>query len=128
MLTVQLPFLFELVEWLPELSIETVELDYRGADVYEVKVYVANTRRISYPTAQGARCKRPPPVVVTLAGAEILEGRQRQTIERVPGMGSANTRWLVRGKQGGKITITIATPSAGSDTKSVVLDREGGLR
>jgi hypothetical protein len=101
LLTVQLPFLFELVEWLPELSIEAVELDYRGADVYEVKVYVAN---------------------------EILEGRERQTIERVPGMGSANTRWLVRGKQGGKITITITTPSAGSAAKSVVLDREGDLR
>jgi hypothetical protein len=128
LLSVQIPFLLEMVDWLPDISIDTVELDHRGADVYEVKLHVGNAGRIPYPTGQGARCKRPPPVAVTLEGAEILEGTARQTIKEVPGLGTASTRWLVHGKQGSRLNFTVTTPSAGGDTKSIELDREGGLR
>ncbi len=128
LLSDQIPFLFELVAWLPELTIETVELDHRGADVYEVKLHIGNLRRIPYPTGQGVRCRRPPPVAITLEGVEILEGRARQTVQEVPGLGTASTRWLVRGKQGSQLTFHLDTPSAGHATKSVVLDGKGGSR
>ena len=60
--------------------------------------------------------------------AEILEGTARQTVKEVPGLGSASTRWLVRGKQGSRLNFTVTTPSAGGDTRSVVLDGKGGQR
>jgi hypothetical protein len=135
LLMAQLPFLWELLDWLPRLDIEAVELDYRGADVYAVEVFVANGGRLPYPTGQGARCRRPPPVAVTLEGAELLEGRERQTIKEVPALGAASTRWLVRGKKGAKLTITASTASAGTATgrvslervsKTIVLAAEGG--
>lgn len=124
LLSAQLPFLLRLADWLPRLAIAAVELDFRGADVYEVKVHIGNEARISYPTAQGLRCRRPPPVVVTLEGVEILEGRARQTIKQVPALGAASRRWLVRGQQGGKLTIEMTTPSAGRDSETIVLERD----
>jgi hypothetical protein len=128
LLTLQLPFLIELTEWLPELAIASIEQDSRGAGVFEVKAHVVNKRRIAYPSGQGVRCKRPPPVVITLEGADLLEGRARQTITAVPGLGSAHVRWLIRGEPGTELTIHMTTPSAGSDQKTFVLDREGDER
>jgi hypothetical protein len=128
LLSAQLPFLWKLTDWLPRLEVASVELKHRGANVYQVEVFVANRGRIAYPTGQGARCRRPPPVVVTLEGGKILEGLPRQTIDQVPALGAASSLWLVHGKPGTKLTIRATTPSAGGSQTTVTLQPAGGRR
>jgi hypothetical protein len=128
LLSAQLPFLWKLTDWLPRLEVASVKQEHRGGGVYQIEAFVANRGRISYPTGQGARCRRPPPVVVTLEGGKILEGLPRQTIEQVPALGAASTSWLVQGKPGTKLTIRASTPGAGGSRTTVILQPEGGRR
>ena len=66
--------------------------------------------------------------VANLTGVEILEGRERQTIREVPALGSASSRWLVHGEPDSRLMVRVFAPSTGTVTKSVILDRQGGLR
>jgi hypothetical protein len=81
---------------------------------------------VPYPTAQGALCRRPAPLVLTLAGAEPLDGAARRTVNMLPAHGTAPVRWLVRGKPGARVTITAAAPALGAVTREVVLAATGG--
>jgi len=128
LLSRQLPFVLELPAWLPELALGAPEVVHVGARVYDVTVQVGNNGRLPYPTAQGARCRRPPPVVVTLEGAEVLEQRARQVVKQVPAMSAAPVRWLVRGKAGTQVEIRASAPGLGTVQLAVDLERQGGQR
>ncbi len=120
--------LASLPQWLPELKFGTMELTPKGANVYELNVWVENAGPIPYPTAQGSRTRRVPPVVVTLSGVEILEGRPRAMVDHLPAHGSAKVRWLIRLKPGAKLDVTAEAPSLGSITKSLNTQTKGGQK
>ena len=123
-----LPLVLELPDWLPGLELAEVQLEHRGADVYELKVWLGNPGRIAYPTAHGKRTRRPPPVVASINGAEIIEGRPRTPLPGLPAGGAAVARWLVRAEAGTTITITAEAPSLGRITAAVTAGGQGGQR
>jgi hypothetical protein len=124
----QLPFLLTLPAWLPRLESVELAAEHRGGEVWRVEAHVRNGGRIPYPTAQGRRCRRPAPVALTLAGAEVLEGRARQVIDAVPAGGAATTAWLVRAKPGDAVTVKAAAPGFGAAEARLVLHAKGGRR
>lgn len=113
-----LPFLLELPDWLPGLTLTDPEVRELGSGVYEIIVHVGNPGRLPYPTAMGALNRRPPPVVITLAGAEALQDNLRQVVRQIPGGGAVAVRWVVRTGRPERVTITAAAPSLGSVTVS----------
>jgi hypothetical protein len=117
--------LASLPHWLPELQFGEVEFSPRGENVYELKVWLENQGPIPYPTAQGLRTRRVPPVVITLSGAEILEGRPRSTVDLLPAHGSEKVRWLIRVAPGDKLKIVAEAPSLGTITKSLTAAAKG---
>jgi len=121
-------FLASLPHWLPVLQFGDVELSPRGENVYELKVWLENDGPIAYPTAQGLRTNRVPPVVITLSGAEILEGRTVATLDLLPAHGSDFVRWLVRIDPGEKLNVTAEAPSLGKITKSLTAPAKGGRK
>ncbi len=114
LLSRQIPLVMDLAGWLPRLASVTIEAESRGGEVWEVTARVHNDGPLPYPTAQGRRTRRPEPVVVTLEGAELLEGLARQVAAQVPAMGSAPVRWLVRAPRGRTLVVRAAAPGFGA--------------
>jgi len=127
LLSRQIPLLADLAGWLPRLASVTLEAQSRGGEVWEVTARVHNDGPLPYPTAQGRRTRRPEPVVVTLEGAEVLEGRARQVADQVPAMGSAALRWLVRAPRGRPLVVRAAAPGFGA-AAATLTPGEGGRR
>lgn len=115
-------------QWLPVLEFGQVQFTPRGANVYELKVWLENTGPLPYPCAQGLRTGRVPPVALTLKGAEILEGRPRATLDYLPAHGSDKVRWLVRMNPGDKLEIVAEAPSLGTITKTLTTTTKGGQK
>ena len=114
-------FLSTLPAWLPKLSFGEINFTSRGADVYELTVWLNNDGPIPYPIGQGLRTSRVPPLILTLEGAEILEGKSRTPTAQLPSQGSVRVRWLVRVSPGDKINITAEAPSLGRISKQLTV-------
>jgi len=126
---VQLPFVRDLVSWLPNVAINKIEVTDKSGGVWRIDVWVTNTGFLPYPTHQGRRCQRPSPAVATISekGITILDGRQRTVLGILEGSGGVEkTTWLVAGNEGTDVTITVQTFSAGSDERTITL--KGGGR
>lgn len=128
LLATPVKLLAALPHWLPDLQFGPVEISSVGTNVYELKVWLKNNGAIPYPTAQGARTRRVPPVVITLSGAEILDGRSVTKLDLLPAHGSDSVRWLIRTKPGVALTITAEAPSLGKITKSLTTPAQGGRK
>lgn len=126
----QLPFLRELVKLLPRISIEKVDLERRGRDVWKLDVWVTNAGFLPYPTHQGKRCRRPTSAVVNISGTtiDLLEGRARVVLGLLEGSGgSQKAGWIVRAAEGERVVVEVYSPSAGGETLTITL-QEGGER
>ena len=123
-----LDFVAALPERLPRLEGLDVEIESRGDALWVVIAHVRNGGALPYPTVQGRRTRRPRPVALTLEGAEVLEGRARQTVVQVPAMGAASVRWLVRGSPGDMINLRAEAPGFGAAAAGVPLRETGGRR
>ena len=128
LLTPQIPLLLEFADWLPDLTLTEVKLDHRGSGIYQLTAYLRNESRIPFPTAQGVRCRRPPPVAITLSGAVVLGGNARQAIAKIPALSVAEVSWLIEGKSGTQVTLEAEAPVMVTAHKTVVLDEKGGRR
>ncbi len=131
LLAKQVPLLLELPDWLPrlgELELRTREL---GGGAFELTAVLPDTGRLPYPTAMGKRTRRIPPVVVTLEGGRLLDGRPRRVVPSLPAGGCATVTWVVHGKPGTRLTVTASAPSLGTRSATVTLeatDSKGGRR
>lgn len=119
LLSRQVPLLVDLAGWLPRLASVTLAAESRGGEVWEVTARVHNDGPVPYPTAQGRRTRRPAPLIVTLEGADVLEGRDRQVAGQVPAMGSTEVRWLVRAPHGRPLVVRAAAPGFGAATATL---------
>lgn len=126
LLATQIPLLLDLARWRPVLGGVEVEIEARGADVWQVTAWTRNDGPVPYPTAQGALCRRPAPLVLTLDGATILDGTSRRTLNALPAHGAAPVRWLVRGRPGARLAITAAAPALGTAVRDARLEATGG--
>jgi hypothetical protein len=123
----QLPFVRELAGMLPAIEVSKVEVEPRGPGVWKLEAWVENRGFLPYPTHQGERCRRPAPVVVTLEGGVLLEGKKRKVLKLLPGSGGAGKAvWVLRAEPGGRVTVSARGFAAGSDRKVVTL--KGGGR
>jgi len=122
----QLPFVRELSGMLARIEIAKVEVSPRGAGVWKLEAWVENRGFFPYPTHQGERCRRPPPVAVTLEGGALLEGKQRKVLKLLPGSGGAGkAAWVLRAKAGSRVTVSAQGFAAGGDRKVVTLKGGG---
>jgi len=121
LLSLQVPWIFEIVKKLPDLKILKTELKPQGAGVYELKVWVENKSFIPIPTAMGKRNQRPPPVLIILSGKdfELLSGKNRTTISDLPGLKNKKLTWLLKSEKGSVINIELKTPNARGDMKQI---------
>jgi len=117
-----------LPHWLPVLQFGAIELTARGSNVFELKVWLKNHGPIAYPTTQGLRTNRVPPIVVSVSGGEILEGRNMATLDLLPAHGSDYLRWLIRSQPGDVLKISASAPSLGTITTSVNPAAKGGRK
>ncbi len=124
----QLPALLDLARWRPVLGDVTVQVEPLAAGTFAVTAFVANDGPVPYPTAQGAVCRRPPPLVVTLTGATPLATTARRTVVQLPAHDAARVRWVVRGEPGARVSVTASAPSLGEATGIAALTRTGEKR
>ncbi len=118
----QLPFVRDLSGMLPRIEIAKVDTQARGPGVWKLEAWVENRGFFPYPTHQGERCRRPPPVTVTLDGGVLLEGKQRKVLKLLPGSGGAGkATWVLRAEKGSRVVVEARGFSAGSDRKVVKL-------
>jgi len=125
----QLPFVRTLPELLPRITIDSVSVEQSAKGVFRVNAWIVNNGDLPYPTYQGDRTERPEPAVATLEGGKLtfLEGRSRQVLDLLDGHGGVEkVTWLVNGRQGGKATLSVTSPSAGQMRQTVTL--AGGER
>ncbi|MCB2199091.1 hypothetical protein KQI63_06770 [bacterium] len=116
-------FITSLADDLPSLAIDSVAVTRTATDVYRVDAWVVNNGFLPYPTYQGRRTERPAPASLTLeSNGTLLEGRSRRVLGLLEGSGGVEKMsWLVNGAEGRTITLTLASPSAGWETRTVTL-------
>lgn len=126
----QLEFLPELAKLLPDLSVADIKVERAANNVWRIDAWISNSGLLPYPTYQGKRCNRPPPVVAALKGGSVkfLEGRERTALDLLDGSGgSQKVSWLVEGKEGNNVTLEVSAPSIGVQARSFAL-KEGGAQ
>ena len=118
----QLPFIADLSDKLPRLKIKETKITKQTEGVFKLEVWSANDGFLPYPTSQGKRTGRPAPAVLTIDGkVTFLDGYARQPIPSLEGYAVTKSTWLLSGQEGATLTIKLSAPSAGSDSKQVVL-------
>lgn len=121
----QLKFLTAVAGLLPQLTLDRIKVEPRGAGVYHVELRLANTGFLPTHSAMGALAGYNYPVQVTLtlpAGAIILSGRQRQLLPPLAGSGgSLELAWLVQAPFGKELHVSAASPSVGAAEADIQL-------
>jgi hypothetical protein len=121
LLSLQLPFVAELVKKLPKLTIAEAKATDKGGGVWQLEAWVANEGFLPFPTAMGKRNKVPAPAILTVEGdgIEVLSGKKRTPINDLGGMKSARYVWLVRGAKKGTLTLKLESKQAGNDSERI---------
>lgn len=121
LLAPQVPWVYELASRLPRIAFEDVSAESLGAGLYRVTAVVRNEGEIAYPIAMGARNGRILPVILVLDNEEIeiLEGRERTQVFRVPAKGAAEASWLIKSPSPQSLKIRCVTMNAWSDETTV---------
>jgi hypothetical protein len=131
-LDAQVPWALRLAGKLARVKIQKTEVKAKGADVYEVTVWVENSGYLPFPTAMGKKNQHVGPAVVTLRGDRItfLGGRSRTPIQEIEGGKAAKLQWLVYAPAGDKtLQVILESPNAWDDTTQVTLAAgQGGAR
>jgi hypothetical protein len=122
----QVPWVLELAGKLPRLRIGKVASEALGNGVYRLKAWVENTGYLPFPTAMGGRNPRMAPAIVTLesAGLFLVEGLKRSVVKEIGGGRTRPLSWIVNGRSGQKIKISLDHPSGWDDTKTIALGEE----
>jgi hypothetical protein len=101
-----------------------------GDGVYRITVIARNTGKLPTASAIAAKSRSKQPLVLRLEGDEknILAGRRVQRTNSIPGGGNERFEWLVAGRDGATMTITIRSPQTGETTITTALraTKEGG--
>lgn len=113
----QVPWALELASRMPKIAISDAQADSLGSGLYRIKVIVENSSSLPYPIAMGSRNGRILPVILELDDpeVEILEGKKRSQLFKVPGRGKAEASWLIKTDSPRTLTIKSLTMNAWSD-------------
>lgn len=121
LLNLQVPWVFEIVKKLPDLKILKTELKPKGAEIYELKIWIENKSYIPFPTAMGKRNQRPAPAVILLTeeDIELLSGNKRTAIDELPGLKNKKFTWLIKSEKNKTINIELKAVNAAGDKKQI---------
>lgn len=135
-------FMIRFANTAPNLVIEKAKVKKLGTNVYEVTAIVGNTGYLpTNVTDEAVKMGKAKSVEVTLDGAEVTVGKPTQEIGNLSGYSRTTTgsmyygnltttasalakkkvTWVVKGKEGTKVTITAKQEKAGIATKSIKL-------
>lgn len=121
----QVPWILNLSNKIPRIKIGKTEVTGLGHGLFRLKVWIKNQGYLPYPTEMGNRNNQILPVVVTIGGKdiEILEGKERELVDSVPGNGCQSVSWMLYSRSSGKVIVESKTRIAGRD--SVLVDLGG---
>ncbi|HAG17314.1 MAG TPA: hypothetical protein DCG69_12450 [Bacteroidales bacterium] len=125
LIAAQLPWLFQMVEKLPQLSILKTEIETVSDDVYRLNVWIQNQNYLPFPTAMGSRNGQPAPAVLLLDGKDVafLDGKARTPIAKVDGLKSVKLSFLLQAKKGTELVLKLESKFAGSDQAKISLSK-----
>lgn len=120
LLQTQLPWLLQLTQNLPEISIIGEDITDLGAGVYKIELFIENSGYFSWPIAMGQRNRQPAPVVVSLDGNfELLEGTKRTPLGSIGGNQVRKLTWLIKANRRTEISAKIESAVFGDKVKQI---------
>ncbi|MFC2090499.1 M14 family zinc carboxypeptidase [Bacteroidota bacterium] len=121
LLTLQIPWILQLADKLPDLNIKETKVTSNGGDIYKLEVWIENTSYLPFPIAMGQRNSQPAPAILLLEGEnfEMLEGYKRTSIPTVAGHGITKRSWLIKADKKTDIDVKLTSKSAGNDVKTI---------
>jgi hypothetical protein len=123
LLSGQIPWIFKIVEKIPAIKIAKTEVKSLGSGLYQVSAWAENNGYLPYPTAMGRRNGRIAPVVIQIQGQgiKIVQGKKRALMKSLDGFQAKKVNWLIYRAKPGKISLTLTTPMAGGDSRTIQL-------
>jgi len=120
LLKVQLPWLLQLSQKLPKITLKEEKVTDMGAGVYKLEIYIGNEGFLPYPTAMGERNKQPAPIIAVLDGDyNLLEGLKRSPVGRIGGNQVKKITWLIKTDKKLNIAVKLESAVFGSSVKQI---------
>jgi hypothetical protein len=123
LINIQLPWIFTIADKLPQLKIADYKVKSLGDDIYQLEIWIENTKYLPYPTEMGKRNENPAPCILILEAEslEFLSGHKRTPIKSVPGLKAVKQTFMLKVNRGKTIKATLESKSVGNDSKEVKL-------
>ncbi|RLD77590.1 MAG: hypothetical protein DRJ10_11670, partial [Bacteroidetes bacterium] len=122
LLSTQVPWVYELIQKLPDLKIVKSTVKSQGGNVYKIEAWVENKSFLPFPTAMGKKNGHVQVAVLELAGKmEVLSGKKRTPIRNLDGNSIVKYSWLVQSDTNQNIQIKLSSANAGGDSKQLKL-------
>jgi len=119
------PFLFRLGTWLPHIDVQNLKVENLHDNVYRVTLNVVNPGFLPTNTQIGIQNKWCPKIKLALIltdKQQLVSGRVLQFIDHLDGSGgNQEMSWMVMGKKGDTVNLSIGSPMTGTIIKDVKL-------
>lgn len=119
----KVPFVFELVKNIPNISILKTQLNKISEGYYEAEVWVNNDAYLPWPLFIARWNGQQAPIILEISGknTEILKGKARTAIEYIDGNSSIKFSWMVKTSSPNSVTVKLSSEQGWSDSKSFKL-------
>ena len=122
----QTDFVLELARLMPQVKIADARAEPLGGGIQRITATVSNPGYLPTSSEMGQTTGEIYPLILKLVvpkGTQFLKGAARGEIERIRGGGKTQSVWLIRLPDGkpGSATVSVSSPSVGSDTKTLEL-------
>jgi len=118
-------FAVYLMSLFADVSVADIEVTNHGGGVFEIKAEIENSGFLPTALLQGvaARAVAPTMVQLEVAPEDILTGDAKTSFfQSLEGSGSRESyTWVVRGREGAQVTLTVRSQKGGSDTATITL-------
>lgn len=138
-------FMLRCMKTLPRLAFDKTRVTVVAEDTWRIDTTVMNLGYLPTSAMKEAETlKVAKPLTVTLAGAEIVTGKQSEEIGQLEGFSGVNTgygfagavtmnhapysrhlSWIVKAPEGTPVTVQAAAPRAGKAAQTIVLTKGG---
>jgi hypothetical protein len=119
------PFLVRLSSWIPRIDVQNLKVEHLHNSVYRVTLNVVNQGFLPSNTQIGIRNKWCPKIKLAMDltdKQQLVSGKVLQFIDTLDGSGgSEEISWMVMGKKGDTIKLSVGSPMTGTILKNVKL-------
>ncbi|MBT4408993.1 MAG: hypothetical protein HN686_11560 [Bacteroidetes bacterium] len=123
LLSVQVPWVFELLKEIPKLSVETTKIKDLGENIFQLEVWIRNDGGLPFPTSMGKRNRTPVPAVLIIEGEdlEFLSGRYRSLLTGLDAGKNIKFKWLIKAPESKELKLTVKAMNAHGDVSTIKL-------